>query len=165
MILNDVSLERMIKVLVGHTDYSLVNPASIDIRVGNSLRTIEKDAFDFTLSHYTEGYPYWLAPGAVALVATLEAITIPNGFVGLLLLKSSRAREGYNHVNAGYIDPGWTGIITLEVMNVTKDVPLPLYPGLKIAQMSVMKMTAEARQPYEGKYKGATCVQKSYHQQ
>ena len=102
MILNDVKLREMFTELVGHDDVSLINPASIDLRVGWTLKTIEKFpiSIDFHDGYFSKTNPYQLPPGSNMLVATMETVTIPNGYVGMIFLKSSRAREGYNHALA-----------------------------------------------------------------
>lgn len=167
MILSDRTLLNSLRLLVGHEDDSLVNPASIDLRVGTELMyqnpypTGPEDRWwRYDLS---DGRPYYLNPGEAVLIATLETITIPNGYVGVCFLKSSRAREGYDHALAGWVDPGWSGILTLEIRNVLQYARLPVYKGFKIVQLAVMKCDAPSLEPYQGNYKGATGVMASYH--
>jgi len=165
VVLNDIDLRRMIKELVGHDDMSFVNPASIDIRVGNTV--MRENAWDedqvWERIQLEGDRTIYLAPKEPCLIATMEVITIPNGYVGCVFLKSSRAREGYDHALAGWIDPGWSGIITLEIRNILKHHSIPIYRGLKIAQLIVIKCSGPSDFPYSGKYKGAQEVMASYH--
>ena len=67
---------------------------------------------------------------------------MPENIAGLFFLKSSRAREGYENLHAGYADPGWNGsVLTLELKNSRQLLPLPLYPGMKIGQMVFFRMS------------------------
>lgn len=163
MVLSDRELIPMFSTLVGHNNTELLNPASIDIRIGLEAM-IEIPGFKHRSKiALRDDRVYMLPPGGSCLVSTLEKITIPNGYVGCIFLKSSRAREGYNHALAGWVDPGWSGVITLEIMNTLQYGSLPIYPGFKIAQLTVSKCSSESLEPYEGNYKNAEGVQASYY--
>ena len=161
-ILSDVDLlSRFSNIIVSNRERSLINPASIDIRVGTTLKE-EKAASewkDIPFANYSSDYYYQLMPGAFVLVATLEEIHIPNGFVGELKLKSSCALSGYDHSNAGYIDPGWRGIITMELRNNSRYTTLPLYPEMRVAQLVLHTLVRAAKNPYTGKYQHAKSVE------
>jgi dCTP deaminase len=136
-----------------------VQPSSVDLRLGRHFRVFEH-------SRYThidvrepqpgltqgfevlEGEPFVLHPGEFALGATLERVGLPDDLVGRLEGKSSLGRLGLIiHSTAGYIDPGFDGTITLELSNVAK-LPIPLYPGMFIGQISFLTMTTPVDRPY-----------------
>lgn len=119
-------------------DPKLVNPASLDIRVGYSAFVEDEDGelIQIDLSKYSEESPYWLEPKAFMLIGSLEKFYFPCNVEGAFLLKSSRAREGLNHILAGYLDPGWyDSYLTMEVVNERRRKALPIYPGLRIGQI------------------------------
>jgi dCTP deaminase len=122
----------------------LLNPASIDVVLGNFLmvETIyQKGLLRIEISKATEDDPFVLLPGNFCLAETSEIFNLPDDISAQFVLKSSRAREGYNHLLAGWCDPGWHGSrLTLELKNETKYTDLPLYPGLKIGQIVFHKM-------------------------
>ncbi len=164
MILSDGTLHaRLNELIVEHADHALVNPASIDIRVGETGKIeILSDKFvHIEFSLYTAEHPYWLYPGDFVLIATLENFNVPLDCAMELKLKSSRAREGYNHSLAFWFDPGWSGIGTMEIHNITKYSRLPLYRGLRIAQIIYHQLDHQALVPYSGRYQGATLVEES----
>lgn len=190
MILSDGTLLSLLPQLIKtNLDESLVNPASIDIRIGNKLlfemtpphshypafiplpnmgvssyTTPWQTPSNFwiqDISGYNKEVPFWIQPGTFFLAETLEHIHVPNGYCMELKLKSSRAREGYNHSLAFWVDPGWDGILTMELQNITNLHQLPVYPGLKIAQLIYHKMDAPAIKPYEGKYQNSNSVSAS----
>ena len=121
----------------------LVNPASIDVLLGVNL-LVEVDAGEFKpadLSPFSKENPFLLEPGVFCLAQTQETFNLPNDIAAKFALKSSRAREGYNHMLAGWCDPGWHGsVLTLELTNAKRFSCLPLYPGLKIGQMVFYRM-------------------------
>jgi dCTP deaminase len=129
----------------------LVNPASIDVLLGKNLLT-EVDAGEFKpvdLSPFSKEKPFLLEPSAFCLAQTQETFNLPDDIAAKFALKSSRAREGYNHMLAGWCDPGWHGsVLTLELTNAKRFSSLPLYPGLKIGQMVFYRMSAKPRANY-----------------
>lgn len=161
-ILIDTQLLKMLNKLIPHgADPELINPASIDICIGNSLREeVGGDRWkDIDLRGYSKEWPYRLRPGAFVLVSTLEHVHVSNGYAVDLRLKSSRAREGYEHALAFWVDPGWDGVLTMEIKNWSEYQSLPLYPGLRFGQMIVHKLAGRAAKPYSGKYNKATTVE------
>lgn len=140
----------------------LVNPASIDTRIGDTLKaeSIGGGWKDIDLSQYSESNPYWLQPKEFVLVASLETFNIPVDCVGEWRIKSSRAREGYNNVLAVHLDPGWNGSkLTMELMNERNHEALPLYPGLKIGQLILHSCDPpEASYAVTGRYNNDNAV-------
>jgi|TARA_R100000482_G_C5085373_1_gene128132 dCTP deaminase len=124
----------------------LLNPASLDVVLGDQLMVesiYQTEFVRFDISHSTESDPYWLQPGEFVLAETQETFNLPEDLSAQFVLKSSRARAGYQHMLAGWCDPGWHGSrLTLELKNVRLHHPLPLYPGLKIGQMVFHTMSS-----------------------
>lgn len=124
----------------------LLNPASIDVLLGDHVMienplSLQMELVD--LKGYCVNDPYWLHPGHFVLAETQEKFNLPESICGQFALKSSRAREGYSHMLAGWCDPGWHGSkLTLELQNARKLHSLPLYPGLKIGQIIFFEMSA-----------------------
>lgn len=120
-----------------------LNPASYDVRIGkNILRQMPDGAWHKMTT------PYLLDPGEFILAEIQETISLPADIEATFQLKSSRGREGYEHVMSGYIDPGYSGVITLELVNVNRYKSLPIEEGMKIGQLRFMKTDAPARNPY-----------------
>ena len=91
--------------------------------------------------------PFILHPGEFVLGSTLERVALPDDLVARLEGKSSLGRLGLLiHSTAGYVDPGWDGYLTLELSNVA-NLPITLYPGMKIGQISFFKLTSPAETP------------------
>lgn len=166
MILSDTEIQDLIRQhsMVQDHDPELINPASIDLRVGNLImlesvqghQMIPLDIKDYTINH-----PYELVPGQFILAQTMETFNMPEDIAGLFFLKSSRAREGYENLHAGYADPGWHGSsLTLELKNARQLQPLPIYPGLKIGQMVFWRMSQRPAISYAitGSYNGDRLV-------
>ena len=120
-------------------DPDLINPASLDVVLGDFLMVespTHRDLFRVDITEATKDDPYWLSPGSFCLAETRERFNLPKDVSAQFVLKSSRAREGLNHLLAGWCDPGWHGSkLTLELKNERRYHDLPLYPGLKIGQM------------------------------
>lgn len=146
MILSDSAIRSMISdyKMVENYDPDLINPASLDLRLGNMIMiesVQSSQMIPVDISKYSECNPYSLTPGQFVLADTMEAFNMPESVAGLFFLKSSRAREGYENLHAGYADPGWHGsTLTLELKNARQLQPLPLWPGLKIGQMVFFQM-------------------------
>ena len=104
-----------------------------------------------------------LQPHEFVLAETMEEFKLPDCVAGQLALKSSRAREGIEHLLAGYIDPGYEGRLTLELQNARCMHPVPLWPGMRIAQIVFHKMSMLPGKSYAltGRYQGDTAVQGS----
>jgi dCTP deaminase len=159
---SDGTLRRLVedgRLVVDPWDPAQVQPASIDLRLGDSFRVFSNHrvtAIDLrevpanlTEEVVIEGDDaFVIHPGEFCLGRTLERIELPNDLVARVEGKSSLGRLGLIvHATAGFVDPGWKGTLTLELNNLTR-VPIKLYPGLPIAQLSVMALDRPAERPY-----------------
>lgn len=163
--------------MVSPFDPELVNPASLDVRLGDALliESAVNDAcwrFDqhddgmvpYPFADHTQENPYLLVPGQFVLAHTIEVFNLPDDIAAQFMLKSSRARSGLEHLMAGYCDPGWHGsVLTLELHNSRQLHPVPLWPGMKIGQMVFHQMAATPQRSYAltGRYNRDTTVQGS----
>ncbi len=160
--LSDGTLRRLIdegRIVVDPWDPAMVQPASIDMRLGDSFRVFSNHkvtAIDLreVPANLTEEVvidadePFVIHPGEFCLGRTLERVELPDDVVARVEGKSSLGRLGLIvHATAGFVDPGWKGTLTLELNNLTR-VPIKLYPGLPIAQLSVMALDRPAERPY-----------------
>jgi len=149
-----------------------VQPSSVDVhlsskflvfnRVQHSLINVREKQNDLMQSvEVTSDEPFILHPGEFVLGSTVESVKMPNNIAGRIEGKSSLGRLGLLiHSTAGYIDPGWEGKLTLELSNVAP-LPITLYPNMKIAQISFIRMDSEVDNPYgsdklQSKYQGQT---------
>ena len=136
-----------------------VQPASVDLRLGDSFRVFHNhraSAIDLRQppDNLTEEVlvspedSFVIHPGEFCLGRTLEWVELPDDIVARIEGKSSLGRLGLIvHATAGFCDPGWKGTLTLELNNLTR-VPIKLYPGLLIAQLSFMALDRPALRPY-----------------
>ena len=140
-------------------DPALVQPSSVDVRLDNMFRvfnntrythidpSIQQDELT-SLMQPDPGEPFVLHPGEFVLGSTLELCTLPDDLAGRLEGKSSLGRLGLlTHSTAGFIDPGFSGHITLELSNVA-NLPITLWPGMKIGQLCLLRLTSPAEHPY-----------------
>jgi dCTP deaminase len=141
--------------LISPYEPSQLNPASYDVRLGENFYIEMPDG-----AWQKRTAPYLIAPGEFVLAEIRETLKLPADIEAQFQLKSSRGREGYEHVMSGYIDPGYNGIITLELVNVCRYKALPLMPDILIGQIRFMKTDAPCRSPYwdGGHYQGDTGV-------
>jgi len=169
-VLSKPTLLKRLHELIEIPNPQLVNSASIDFRVGSTIQIEIPNAFGTVWSlptdirfGYDERHPYWIRPGEFVLVATMESFKVPLDLVMEMRLKSSRAREGYDHSLAFWFDPGWVGVGTMEIKNNSQYSSIPLYPGLKIGQVifHTLDIALTPEEAYAGKYQGATTVQAS----
>ena len=145
--------------LVEPFDPELINPASIDVTLGDEI-LVENDHGSFT-SFNISNDTFYMPPGAFILACTREFIRVPNNLECIFQLKSSRGREGYEHALAGYIDPGFHGRVTLELSNLRRFKELPLRAGMRIGQLRFAKLNEIPMRSYAltGRYQGDTGVQ------
>lgn len=125
--------------LVEPFDPDMVNPASIDVTLGKQIWVEGRvcgpqETRKRWIEHTIEG-EFELFPGQFILAHTRELVRIPSKLESIFQLKSSRGREGLNHLLAGYIDPGFCGQITLELQNVNQRHSLFLTEGMRIGQL------------------------------
>ena len=147
------------KLLIEPFDAGLIQPSSIDVRLDSLFRVFNNQRYTHidpkleqpdltTLVEVPEGEPFVLHPGEFVLGATLERFSLPDDLAGRLEGKSSLGRLGLlTHSTAGFIDPGFTGHITLELSNVA-NLPITLWPGMKVGQLALFAMTSPAETPY-----------------
>ena len=132
--------------MVENFDPDLVNPASLDLRLGNGIMIesiYSPDLIRVDISETTEDNPFMVQPGDFLLAETMEIFNLPEDVSAQFVLKSSRARAGFNHMLAGWCDPGWHGsTLTLELKNERQHHPLPIFPGMKIGQMVFHSMSS-----------------------
>lgn len=132
-----------------------VQPCSYDVHLGIKAVLETKEGFkEFSLADASPESPFWLQPGDFMLGETLEYLHIPDNVEAHLHLVSSRAREGLNHSLSGLIDCGFEGRITLEIKNILRYGAIPLYPNLRIAQLTFFEYAETANNPYRGRYFG-----------
>lgn len=132
-----------------------VQPCSYDVHLGlNVVIETETGFKELSLVNSSPDNPYWLQPGQFLLGETVEYFRIPDNVEAHLHLVSSRAREGLNHSLSGLIDCGYEGRITLEIKNVLTYGAIPLYPNLRIAQLTFFEYADSAAHPYRGRYFG-----------
>jgi dCTP deaminase len=130
----DVRLDRFFRVFENHK-YSVIDPS---IEQSDLTREVAVNDDEFFILH----------PGEFVLASTFEVITLPDDIAGRLEGKSSLGRLGLlTHSTAGFIDPGFSGHITLELSNVA-NLPVKLFPGMKIGQLCLIKLSSPAEHPY-----------------
>jgi dCTP deaminase len=133
-------------------DPELLNPASLDVTLGDTLLLeVEHTAelMPLSIAGSSQAEPYWLAPGEFVLAQTRELFNIPNDIAARFALKSSRAREGIEHLLAGFADPGFYGaVMTLELQNARRLHSVPIWAGMKIGQMTFERLAAPAEVSY-----------------
>ena len=140
-------------------DPSLLQPSSIDVRLDRYFRVFNNSKYTHidpqtqqddltTLVEVAGDEAFVLHPGEFVLGSTFEAVTLSDELAGRLEGKSSLGRLGLlTHSTAGFIDPGFTGHITLELSNVA-NLPITLWPGMKIGQLCLFRLTSPALHPY-----------------
>jgi dCTP deaminase len=162
VVLSDKTIRAEIasgRIVIDPYDESLVQPSSVDVRVDNRFRVFNNSRYpyidvrqpmeDLTEPVEIEGdEPFILHPGEFVLGQTLERVTLPNDLVARLEGKSSLGRLGLLiHSTAGFVDSGFSGNLTLELSNVA-NLPITIYQGMPIGQMSFMRMDAPVDRPY-----------------
>ena len=162
MLLSDRDIKAEISVgrvaLEPYTE-SMIQPSSIDVRLDRWFRVFENHKYpyidpsqeqpDLTRMIEPDGdEPFVLHPGEFVLGSTFEVVSLPDDIAGRLEGKSSLGRLGLlTHSTAGFIDPGFSGHVTLELSNVA-NLPIVLYPGMKIGQLCLFRLSSPAEHPY-----------------
>ncbi|HOL39755.1 MAG TPA: dCTP deaminase [Dictyoglomaceae bacterium] len=165
MILSDRDIKAYIKegkLIIAPMDdpKRQIQPSSIDLRLGNTFLHFKvegrafidptKDSLQDLMGtiEVEDGKPFFLRPGEFVLGTTIETIKLPEDLVARVDGRSSLGRLGVIvHATAGYVDPGFCGQITLELSNINH-VPIALYPGMRICQISFYTLTSPAETPY-----------------
>ncbi|MCW2527817.1 MAG: dCTP deaminase, dUMP-forming [Pseudonocardiales bacterium] len=162
MLLSDRDIRSEIdggRLKVEPWDPELVQPSSIDVRLDRFFRVFNNSAYTHidpsiqqdeltSLVEPSGDEPFVLHPGEFVLGSTLEILSLPDDLAGRLEGKSSLGRLGLlTHSTAGFIDPGFSGHITLELSNVA-NLPITLWPGMKIGQLCVFRLSSAAEFPY-----------------
>ena len=165
MILSDVDIRKEIaagRIEIDPFDEACVQPSSVDLHVDAQFRVfansrypyidVRREMPDLTeLVEVEPEEPFILHPGEFVLGSTLERVRLPDDLVARLEGKSSLGRLGLLiHSTAGYVDPGWDGFLTLELSNVA-NLPITIYPAMKIGQISFFRLTTPAEVPYGSK--------------
>ena len=147
MVLSDLSLWKLLNDLVRdpEPDPDLVNPASIDVRVGREM-LLEVGPGEFRAVDLTAG-PVALEPGELAVVPTMEWLAVPQSFAVELTLKGLGASQGLAQSMATWLEPGWCGVATLELRNVTRHTPVRIERGMRLAHLVVHALDQPAVRP------------------
>ena len=169
MILSDHTIREQVaagRIVIEPFDAACVQPSSVDLHLDSFFRVFRNHTMAFidvkqNLEELTELVSvapddrFILHPGEFVLGSTLERIGVPNDLVARIEGKSSLGRLGLLiHSTAGFIDAGFDGHITLELSNVAS-LPITIYPGMKIGQISFMRMTTPADKPYGSGARGS----------
>jgi dCTP deaminase len=162
VILSDVSIRKALadgRIIIAPLDETSIQPSSVDLHVDRYFRVFRNDTTPFIdpkepqenlteLVEVTEDAAFILHPGEFVLGSTFERVALPDDLVSRLEGKSSLGRLGLLiHSTAGFVDAGWDGHLTLELSNVA-NLPIAIYPGMKIGQISFFEMTTPASAPY-----------------
>ena len=162
MLLSDRDLVSEIKagdLALEPFEPALMQPSSIDVRLDRFFRVFNNHLYthidpaeqqdDLTAQvEVVDGEAFVLHPGEFVLASTLEVITLGDQLAGRLEGKSSLGRLGLlTHSTAGFIDPGFSGHVTLELSNVA-NLPIKLWPGMKIGQLCIFRLSSPAEHPY-----------------
>jgi dCTP deaminase len=152
------------RIVLDPYDPTMVQPSSIDVRIDRYFRLFDnhkyahidpaEDQPELTrLVEVARDEPFILHPGEFVLGSTYEAVTLPDDVAARLEGKSSLGRLGLlTHSTAGFIDPGFSGHVTLELSNVAT-LPIKLWPGMKIGQLCFFQLSSAAEHPYgSGEY-------------
>jgi dCTP deaminase len=147
------------RVVLDPLDDAMVQPSSVDVRLDRFFRLFDnhkyavidpaEDQPDLTrLVEVEADGPFVLHPGEFVLGSTFETVTLPDDVAARLEGKSSLGRLGLlTHSTAGFIDPGFSGHVTLELSNVAT-LPIKLWPGMKIGQLCFFRLSSPAEHPY-----------------
>ena len=162
MLLSDRDIRAQLesgRVKLDPLDYSMVQPSSVDVRLDTLFRLFDNHKYPFIdpsaeqpeltrLLEVDEGEPFVLHPGEFVLGSTLESVSLPDDVAARVEGKSSLGRLGLlTHATAGFVDPGFTGHITLELSNVAT-LPIKLWPGMKVGQLCFFRLSSPAEHPY-----------------
>ena len=160
MLIPDHEIRRLCQKKQMVTPYveAHLNPASLDVTLGDRIMievTGTRELEITGIHNYSEEQPYWIKPGEFFLAETREIFNLPDYVAGVFCLKSSRARDGWDHAEAGFCDPSWFGSrLTMELKNSRRLNALPIWPGMRIGQMLFMLISGTPERGYDktGRY-------------
>jgi dCTP deaminase len=154
------------RVVLEPYEPSMVQPSSVDVRIDRFFRLFDNHKYPVIdpaeeqpeltrLVEVTSGEAFVLHPGEFVLASTYEVVTLPDDIAARLEGKSSLGRLGLlTHSTAGFIDPGFSGHVTLELSNVAT-LPIKLWPGMKIGQLCFFRLSSPAENPYGSAVSGS----------
>lgn len=162
MILSDKTIKKLLKnkeLEICPLEDIQIQPASVDIRLGNTFTVLEDTSS--SVIRLSEGIQYktiqsdkyLLMPGQFVLATTMEYFKLPNNLTAFVEGRSSIGRLGLFIQNAGWVDPGFEGEITLELFNANR-CAIELQAGRRVGQLVFAQLDYEADNPYRGKYQG-----------
>lgn len=162
MILSDQTIRKFLQegsLFISPLEEEQIQPASVDIRLGDTFSIVE-DTSDGIITMENEIHyktittdTYLLLPGQFVLATTMEYFRLPDNLTAFVEGRSSLGRMGLFIQNAGWVDPGFEGEITLELFNANR-CAIRLHTGRRVGQLVFAQMDAPALVPYQGKYQG-----------
>lgn len=164
MILSDKTIRSMLKegtLGISPLDETQIQPASVDVRLGDTFSIVEDSSTGIITMNSEIRYKtiqtdtYLLLPGQFVLATTMEYFVLPDDLTAFVEGRSSLGRMGLFIQNAGWVDPGFRGEITLELYNANR-CAIELKAGRRVGQLVFAKMDQAAENPYRGKYQGQT---------
>lgn len=162
MILSDKTIKSLLQkgtLSISPLEDNQIQPASVDIRLGNTFSIVEDSSTGILTFTNEIAYKkmqtdtYLLLPGQFVLATTKEYISLPDDLTAFVEGRSSLGRMGLFIQNAGWVDPGFSGEITLELFNANR-CAIELQAGRRIGQLVFAQMDQAALHPYRGKYQG-----------
>ncbi len=162
MILSDKTIKKMMEegtLVISPVDENQIQPASVDVRLGDTFSIVEDSStgiitLDSPIQYKTiKTDTYILLPGQFVLATTMEYFKLPDNLTAFVEGRSSLGRMGLFIQNAGWVDPGFQGEITLELFNANR-CAIELKAGRRVGQLVFAEMDDVALNPYRGKYQG-----------
>lgn len=162
MILSDKTIMKMLKegtLVISPLTDEQIQPASVDVRLGNTFSIVEDSSTGIITMENKISYKiietdtYILLPGQFVLATTMEYFSLPDNLTAFVEGRSSLGRMGLFIQNAGWVDPGFKGEITLELFNANR-CAIELKAGRRVGQLVFAEMDDNALHPYNGKYQG-----------
>ena len=162
MILSDKTIYRLLEektLTITPLEQGQIQPASVDIRLGNTFSIVEDSSSGIIdlqreIPYKTlQAETYLLLPGQFVLATTMEYVSLPDNLTAFVEGRSSLGRIGLFIQNAGWVDPGFEGEITLELFNANR-CAIELRAGRRVGQLVFAQLDAHAKNPYRGKYQG-----------
>ncbi|MFA5527879.1 MAG: dCTP deaminase [Peptostreptococcales bacterium] len=162
MVISDRTIKRYInegKLIINPMEKGQIQPASVDLRLGKHFLKVDENNVECMTLDSPIGYIEFtsdeviIPPHSFLLATTMEYIKLPNNLTAFVEGRSSIGRIGLFIQNAGWVDPGFEGEITLELYNASR-LPIKLKAGRRLCQLVFAQLDQEAEEPYRGKYQG-----------